>query len=96
MTTEPAHLEPMICNKGGNYNEKRVHCNKQWPLLAATRESPHVANKTQHYQHSNYKGPRRREKKGYEKIFEEIIAIFLFLQTLNIRFMWGLMQSLGN
>ena len=27
------------------------------------------------HQHSNYRGPRRRrEKKGYEKIFEEIIV----------------------
>ena len=29
----------------------------------------------QTYQHSNYRGPRRREeKKWYEKIFEEIIV----------------------
>ena len=69
MTTEPAHLEPMICNKGGNYNEKHVHRNKQWPLLAATRESPHVAKKTQHYQHSNYRGPRKREK---ERVWENL------------------------
>ena len=26
------------------------------------------------HQHSNYRGTRRREKKGYEKIFEEIIV----------------------
>ena len=26
------------------------------------------------HQHSNYRGPRRREKEGYEKIFEEIIV----------------------
>ena len=26
------------------------------------------------HQHLNYRGPRRREKKGYEKIFEEIIV----------------------
>ena len=25
------------------------------------------------HQHSNYRGPRRREKQRYEKIFEEII-----------------------
>ena len=25
-------------------------------------------------QHSNYRGPRRRREKGYEKIFEEIIV----------------------
>ena len=66
-TTEPTHLEPMICNKGGNYNEKHVHRSKEWPLLAATRESPHVAKKTQHYQHLNYRGPRGREK---ERVWE--------------------------
>ena len=26
------------------------------------------------HQHSNYRGPRRRKKKGTEKIFEEIIV----------------------
>ena len=26
------------------------------------------------HQHSNYRGPRRRREKGYEKIFEEIIV----------------------
>ena len=26
------------------------------------------------HQYSNYRGPRRRREKGYEKIFEEIIA----------------------
>ena len=26
------------------------------------------------HQHSNYRGPRRREKQRYEKIFEEIIV----------------------
>ena len=26
------------------------------------------------HQHLNYRGPRRRREKGYEKIFEEIIA----------------------
>ena len=66
-TPEPTHLEPTICNKGGNYNEKHVHRSKEWPLLAATRESPHVAKKTQHYQHLNYRGPRRREK---ERVWE--------------------------
>ena len=26
------------------------------------------------HQYSNYRGPRRRREKGYEKIFQEIIA----------------------
>jgi len=26
------------------------------------------------HQHSNYRGPRRRRKKGYGKIFEEFIV----------------------
>ena len=28
----------------------------------------------QMHQHSNYRGPRRRREKGYEKILEEIIV----------------------
>ena len=39
-TTEVPRLEPVLRNKGSHCNEK--------PLLAATRESPHAATKTQH------------------------------------------------
>ena len=46
----PAHLEPMLCNKRSHRNEKPVHHNEEWSLLAATRESPRAATKTQHSQ----------------------------------------------
>ena len=40
---KPAHLEPMLHNK-------RSHRNEEKPPLAATRESPHTATKTQRSQ----------------------------------------------
>ena len=45
-TTEPAHLEPVPCNKRNHWNEKPSHRKDEQPLLAATRESPLVAAKT--------------------------------------------------
>ena len=47
-TTEPAHLEPVLCNKRGHDNERPVHRDEEWPPLAATRESPRTEAKTQH------------------------------------------------
>ena len=47
---KPAHLEPVLRNKGGHHNEKPEHHNEEWPPLAATRESPRAAMKTQHSQ----------------------------------------------
>ena len=44
---KPAHLEPVLRNKRRHHNEKIVHCNKEWPLLATTRESLPAATKTQ-------------------------------------------------
>ena len=46
--TEPARLEPVLCNKRGRDSERPVHCDEEWPPLAATRESPHTETKTQH------------------------------------------------
>ena len=40
---KPAHPEPVLRNKRSHHNEKPVHCNKEKPLLAATRESPRTA-----------------------------------------------------
>ena len=40
---KPAHLEPVLCNRRGCRNERPVHRGEEWPLLAATRESPHAA-----------------------------------------------------
>ena len=46
--TEPARLEPVLRNKRGRDSEKPAHCDEEWPLLAATRESPRTETKTQH------------------------------------------------
>ena len=44
---KPARLEPVLRNKRSHRNEKPAHRNEEWPLLAATRESPNAAMKTQ-------------------------------------------------
>ena len=49
-TTEPARLEPVLCNKRGRNSERPAHCDEEWPPLAATRESPRTETKTQHSQ----------------------------------------------
>ena len=49
-TTEPAHLEPVLPNKRGRDSERPMHRDEEWPLLAATRGSPHTETKTQHSQ----------------------------------------------
>ena len=49
-TTEPAHLEPVLCNKRGHDSERPAHRDKEWLLLATTRESPRTETKTQHSQ----------------------------------------------
>ena len=47
-TTEPARLEPVLCNKRGRDSERPAHRDEEWPPLAATRESPCTETKTQH------------------------------------------------
>ena len=39
-TTDPARLEPVLCNKRGHDNERPVHHDEEWPPLATTRENP--------------------------------------------------------
>ena len=46
--TEPARLEPVLCNKRGRDSERPAHRDEEWPLLATTRESPCTEMKTQH------------------------------------------------
>ena len=41
---KPTGLEPVLCDKRGHCNEKPVHRNEEWPLLAATREKPAHSN----------------------------------------------------
>ena len=47
---KPARLELVLRNKRGHRNEKPVHRNEEQPPLAAARESPRAATKTQHSQ----------------------------------------------
>ena len=44
---KPVHLEPVLHNKRSHHNEKPAHCNKEYLTLAATRESPCTAIKSQ-------------------------------------------------
>ena len=46
--TEPAHLEPVLCNKRGRDSERPAHRDEEWPPLATTRESPRTETKIQH------------------------------------------------
>ena len=45
-TPEPARLEPVLRNKRGRDSERSAHRDEEWPLLAATRESPRTETKT--------------------------------------------------
>ena len=47
---KPACLEPVLRNKRGHRSEKPAHRNEEQPPLAATRESPRAATKTQRSQ----------------------------------------------
>ena len=49
-TTEPARLEPVLRNKRGRHSERPTHRDEEWPLLAATGESPRTETKAQHSQ----------------------------------------------
>ena len=46
----PARLEPVLHSKRSHHNGRLAHCSKEWPPLAATRESPQAAARTQHSQ----------------------------------------------
>ena len=47
---KPVHLEPALRNKRSQHSEKPPHHNEEWLPLAAARESPHAATKTQRSQ----------------------------------------------
>ena len=49
---KPMCLEPMLHNRRSHCKEKATHSNKGWPPLAATREGPRAATKTQHSQNN--------------------------------------------
>ena len=46
--TEPACLEPVLCNERGRDSERPAQRDEEWSLLATTRESPRTETKTQH------------------------------------------------
>ena len=48
--TEPARLEPVLCNRRGHGSEGSAHRDGEWPPLAATREGPGTETRTQHSQ----------------------------------------------
>ena len=56
---KPACLEPVLRNKRSHCNEKPTRHNEEQLPLAATRESPHAAMKTQRSQ--------KRKKKEFIK-----------------------------
>ena len=45
---KPVNLEPVLHNKRGHCNEKPANHSEEQTPLAATRESPNTATKTQH------------------------------------------------
>ena len=47
---KPAHLEPVLRNKRRHRNEKPTHHKEEQPPLAAAKESPRAATKTQRSQ----------------------------------------------
>ena len=46
----PARLEPVLRGGRGHRSERPMHCSREWPPLAAARESPRAAGKTQRSQ----------------------------------------------
>ena len=58
-------LEPVLCDKRCQRNEKPLHCNEEWHLLAATRESPGVATEIQCNQNQINKLLKLQKSKKY-------------------------------
>ena len=63
---KPMHLEPMLCNKRSQNNEKPVHSNKEQPLFVATKESLQAAMKSQRDQKK--KKPHKENLKKSKKV----------------------------
>ena len=63
---KPSDLEPVHLNKRSHHKEKPTHHNKEWPSLAITRESPHMATKRK-------KERKRCLKKRKDKLIFTII-----------------------
>ena len=76
---KPTRLEPVLHNKRSHHSERPVHCNEEQPPLAATRESPHVATKTQRSQkRKTERNLFKKKKKKKKEKEEEMIFLFFF------------------
>ena len=71
---KPIHIQLVLCNKRSHCNEKPAQGNEKKLLIAATRESPSKATKTQ----------RSRELK--KKIY---IYTYIHIYIYSITFMMG-------
>ena len=80
---KPARLEPVLHNKRSHCSEKPEHHKEEQPLLAATRESPHTATKTQRSQKKKcYLNWKKSELKLWLKKFLK----YLIETNVNFRF----------
>ena len=79
---KPVSLEPMLHNKRSHCNEKPMHRNKEQPPLAATRESPRAATKTQCSQ---------KKKKKYIIIYN-IYIIYIIITKSRYRIFLSLQK----
>jgi len=52
----------MLYNKSGHHKEKPTHHNEEYPQVAATRERPHKATKTQNRHKLIYKNEVKENK----------------------------------
>ena len=59
---KPTWLDPVLCNERSHPNEKPTHCNEEQPPLAATRESPCTATKTQCSQKKQNKTNKKQQQ----------------------------------
>ena len=72
---KPVHLEPVLRNKRSHHNEKPTHCNEEYPLLTATRESPRAATKIQHSQKKKKGGKINRGFAGFTGMRHRALSI---------------------
>ena len=87
---KPEHLEPMLPHKKTHHSEKPPDYKEEQPLLAATRESPRAAMKTQHSPHNKYFFKCSTSKKIFFKKGKRIniqnnalvLAVRIFLHEL--------------
>ena len=77
---KPVLLEPMLCNKRSQNNEKPVHSNEEQPLFVETIESLQAALKSQHDQKKKTK-PHRENLKKSKKSWVDLYLLGLWPPT---------------